>query len=138
MAIEPLKDEKITVRNPDKKNETMSVSEVDSMFADNCPLWTYILAEAGEHATNELIPVLGGGSRKTPKLGPVGGRIVAEVFLGLMFGDGNSMLRRDPLWTPEKREKSPWTGKEPYKLRDLVEEGLKFQPRENSHECESS
>jgi hypothetical protein len=26
---------------------------------------------------------------------------VAEVFLGLMFGDSNSMLRLDPKWKPK-------------------------------------
>jgi hypothetical protein len=34
-------------------------------------------------------------------LGPVGGRIVAEVLLGLMFGDTDSMLQLDPLWQPK-------------------------------------
>ena len=36
----------------------------------------------------------------TPRLGPVGGRIVAEVLLGLMFGDRHSLLSLDPLWHP--------------------------------------
>jgi len=38
----------------------------------------------------------------TPKLGPVGGRIVAEEFLGLMFGDAHSLLRLDPYWQPKQ------------------------------------
>jgi hypothetical protein len=53
------------------------------------PLWYYILCEAaskhgdaGEH------------------LGPVGGRIVAEVLVGLLEGDPNSFLRREPTWRP--------------------------------------
>jgi hypothetical protein len=33
-------------------------------------------------------------------LGPVGGRIVAEVFIGLLEGDHVSYLRQDPDWTP--------------------------------------
>ena len=36
----------------------------------------------------------------TPRLGPVGGRIVAEVFLGLMFGDQASFLNLEPNWQP--------------------------------------
>jgi hypothetical protein len=36
----------------------------------------------------------------TPRLGPVGGRIVAEVLLGLLAGDSNSLLTIDPLWHP--------------------------------------
>src|SRR3954452_4257325 len=56
-------------------------------LAHRTPLWFYILREAlvatgGEH------------------LGPVGGRIVAEVMVGLVSGDRQSYLRQDPDWTP--------------------------------------
>jgi hypothetical protein len=34
------------------------------------------------------------------QLGPVGGRIVAEVIIGLIRGDSQSHLRQDPDWTP--------------------------------------
>src|SRR4029453_2400593 len=51
------------------------------------PLWFYILREAAVTASGE-------------HLGPVGGRIVAEVLVGLMQGDDNSYLSQDPDWTP--------------------------------------
>ena len=51
------------------------------------PLWFYVLREA---------QVIGDGKR----LGPVGGRIVAEVILGLIEGDADSYLVQDPEWTP--------------------------------------
>jgi hypothetical protein len=51
------------------------------------PLWFYVLAEA------ETV----GGARR---LGPVGGRIVAEVLLGLAAADPESFLSVDPAWTP--------------------------------------
>lgn len=51
------------------------------------PLWFYVLREAD---------VMEGGNR----LGPVGGRIVAEVIAGLILGDGQSYLRQDPDWQP--------------------------------------
>lgn len=69
-------------------------------FVNNCPLWTYILAEAMQHKATVTIPVTGNVQVMTPRLGPVGGRIVAEVFLGLMLGDSSSLLRTDPAWTP--------------------------------------
>jgi hypothetical protein len=50
------------------------------------PLWFYILKEA-EHR---------GGDR----LGPVGGRIVAEVLIGLLRADPASYLSREPDWEP--------------------------------------
>jgi hypothetical protein len=51
------------------------------------PLWFYVLREA---------EVTTGGER----LGPVGGRIVVEVIVGLIRGDRQSYLRQDPDWTP--------------------------------------
>lgn len=56
-------------------------------FDCETPLWFYILREAEKRA---------GGST----LGPVGGRIVAEVFIGLLQGDRLSYLRQDPDWKP--------------------------------------
>ncbi|MBA3245059.1 MAG: peroxidase, partial [Actinobacteria bacterium] len=51
------------------------------------PLWFYILREAAVTADGE-------------HLGPVGGRIVAEVIVGLIQGDRQSYRRQDPDWTP--------------------------------------
>ena len=51
------------------------------------PLWFYVLREAEMTAGGE-------------HLGPVGGRIVAEVLIGLLNGDRLSYLRQDPDWTP--------------------------------------
>jgi Animal haem peroxidase len=56
------------------------------VFWRRAPLWYYILREAE----------LGGGER----LGPVGGRIVAEVLLGLLKGDSFSYVNADPTWEP--------------------------------------
>jgi hypothetical protein len=52
------------------------------------PLWFYCLREA---------EVLHEGRT----LGPTGGRIVAEVLVGLLKGDPSSYLRQQPAWTPE-------------------------------------
>jgi hypothetical protein len=51
------------------------------------PLWFYVLREAQVTADGK-------------RLGPVGGRIVAEVIIGLIKGDRNSFLRQDPGWIP--------------------------------------
>jgi Animal haem peroxidase len=52
------------------------------------PLWFYILKESE-------VRVEGGRH-----LGPVGGRIVGEVLLGLLRGDPQSWFSADPAWTP--------------------------------------
>ena len=56
------------------------------------PLWFYILREA------ELAPQNG------QRLGPVGGRIVAEVFIGLLLADPTSYLSQWPKWRPNKEQ----------------------------------
>jgi hypothetical protein len=70
-------------------------------FAKNCPLWTYILAEAMQHQEKVKILVKEYISMTTPRLGPVGGRIVAEVFLSLMIADKHSLLSLEPSWQPK-------------------------------------
>jgi hypothetical protein len=52
------------------------------------PLWFYILKEA------EI-------QHQGKRLGDVGGRIVAEVFLGLLKLDGSSYLNEDPIFRPK-------------------------------------
>jgi len=73
-------------------------------FKENCPLWTYILAETVEsHVTVKALNQAGKLEEKriaTRKLGQVGGAIVAETFLGLLLADSSSYLSVDPLWKP--------------------------------------
>ena len=52
------------------------------------PLWYYILKEA---------QIKGEGQH----LGPVGSRILAEVFVGILQGDSNSFLAQNRAWTPD-------------------------------------
>ena len=72
-------------------------------FDTRTPLWFYILKEA------EL-------KRDGKTLGPVGGRIVAEVFLGVLHGDSMSYLRQDPDWTPTL----PGAQANDFKMADLL------------------
>jgi Animal haem peroxidase len=86
------------------------------VFKGNCPLWTYILAESGLNKVQEPVPAKNvtrpANALNTCKLGLVGGRIVAETFLGLMFQDKYSYLNSDPSWTP--------TSGNTYKFKDFV------------------
>ena len=74
------------------------------------PLWFYILCEA-ENGLDAAGRHLGGSH-----LGPVGGRIVAEVLVGLLKGDPTSYLNQDPAWRPEALR----TGGS-FRMADLVE-----------------
>ena len=81
----------------------------DGLFNGRAPLWYYILREAE----------VGGGER----LGPVGGRIVAEVLLGLLKGDRFSYVN-DPTWVPHLPAAKSGT----FTLADLVTFTLGPQP----------
>jgi hypothetical protein len=73
--------------------DDLGLNSIDLPAADKAklkaatPLWYYLLREAE----------LGGGE----SLGPVGGRIVAEVLVGLLQGDPLSYIRQRPTWKPE-------------------------------------
>jgi len=121
MKVTPLTNEQIiigkAVDSPADGDIVGPISKVPELapFKDNCPLWTYILAEAAHYRTKLDISVKPARKITTPQLGPVGGRIVAEVFLGMLFGDNTSFLRAHPDWTPSIRGKG-----EKFALRDLV------------------
>ena len=118
MGVVPLTDENIligkAVENPNPA--LPNILTVSPVFRQNCPLWTYVLAEAIQHKQPVKIPVNENITINTPRLGPVGGRIVAEVFLGLMFDDRHSLLTLQPNWHPP-------TGPE-YTLKDFVRYAL--------------
>lgn len=103
MGVTPLDDTEIFIGKAidDQTSPLPDILSAGEVFAGNCPLWTYVLAEAMLFKEPVKIPVSENIIINTPRLGPVGGRIVAEVFLGLMFGDPNSLLRLAPQWVPE-------------------------------------
>lgn len=72
-------------------------------FDEATPLWFYILREAQVYEDGQ-------------RLGPVGGRIVAEVLIGLLEGDRLSFVQADPQWQPS-------LGRTPgqFKMVDLLE-----------------
>jgi Animal haem peroxidase len=74
MGVEPLAQEEVGLRALGWRSET--------------PLWYYILKEAEVRHRGE-------------RLGEVGGRIVAEVLLGLLDGDPNSYRTAEFEWRPE-------------------------------------
>ncbi len=75
MGIAPLTAEQVGIAGTGWRGET--------------PLWYYILREADACA---------GGNR----LGPVGGRIVAEVLVGLIDADATSFRHNSQGWKPQK------------------------------------
>ena len=82
---------------------TAKESGLSEGFSGETPLWYYVLREAEVRA---------GGER----LGPVGGRIVAEVLIGLLDADGNSYRSASPGWQPTLPSREPET----FRMADLL------------------
>jgi Animal haem peroxidase len=85
MDVEPLRDEDLRVGAGD---DQVPLTDLGADFRHNAPLWYYILREA------ELF-------HEGNQLGPVGGRIVAEVFVGILDSDRMSYQSVDPSWNPD-------------------------------------
>lgn len=77
---------------------------VSGGLQDQAPLFFYIMKESELAASNSL------------HLGPVGGRLVAEVFIGLLSGVSGNYLHDNPKWTPEL----PSGAKGQFALTDLL------------------
>jgi hypothetical protein len=103
MGVEPLTEDELLA---DLVGGALS-DEAKEDLRGNAPLWYYILREAAVRAGSE-------------HLGPVGGRIVAEVLIGLLVGDQLSYINVDPRWTPEL----PGAVAGTFTLSDLVNFGL--------------
>jgi hypothetical protein len=92
MHLEPLEDDdlKIGKATEGAAETNKRLIDISPRFKDNAPLWFYVLSEAQSSFVDDTTTI---------RLGPVGGRIVAEVIIGLMVGDSFSFLNQ-PGWTP--------------------------------------
>ncbi len=75
------------LREFDVENQSLKQVLDNPGWNGEAPLWFYILKEA---------EIVGQGR----VMGPVGGRIVAEVLVGLLQQDKNSYLYLQPTWKP--------------------------------------
>ena len=98
LGMSPIPDEELMIGPATVGGTRKPMTEVAPGFAGNAPLWAYILSEAQVMSwKNASGPV----SDQTPiRLGPVGGRLVAEVFASLLRGDHTSYLYTEPRFTP--------------------------------------
>lgn len=113
MDVPVIPDENLLVCKAIEKPDTKKpLTEISAKFSDNAPLWYYILAEAQQAFD---------GHNETPiRLGPVGGRIVAEVIIGLLLGDHHTFLSQQPSWQPIEEFKN---GGE-FRMADLIKQAM--------------
>ncbi|MBS0374596.1 MAG: heme peroxidase [Proteobacteria bacterium] len=104
MGLEPIPDAALVVgkANVDGLKTNKPITAFGKSFIGNAPLWFYVLAEAQHHWKLAAARQQGKSAKNSVhvRLGPVGGRIVAEVLVGLVLGDQNSFLNQAPRWQP--------------------------------------
>ncbi len=96
MGLDPIEEDKLRVgkANEGDAPTNKKITDISPGFAGNAPLWYYVLAEAQQQFKKNETPI---------HLGPVGGRLVGEVFVGLMLKDSHSFLRAYPKFKPHPK-----------------------------------
>jgi hypothetical protein len=96
MGVPVINDDKLKIGKATEDSQSTNPRLIDlegvgKEFIGKAPLWFYVLAEAQQQFKNNHTP---------SRLGPVGGRIVAETFIGLLLADRHSFLSQAPDWAP--------------------------------------
>jgi hypothetical protein len=90
LHVQSIADKDLMIGPATADSQRRPITEIAHGFAGHAPLWAYILSEAqvtSWNASSEL------DKNKIPiRLGPVGGRLVAEVFAALLRGDPASYI----------------------------------------------
>ena len=124
LGEKPIPDDKLLIGKATAEDPKKPLVEIAEGFAGKAPLWAYILSEAqvtswekaaGSGLAKDDIPI---------KLGPVGGRIVAEVFAALLRGDPTSYLRRKTRFRPIEK----FSRDEKFGLAELINAALGREP----------
>ena len=109
MGLVPLRDDELFVGKATYSDafgadpQNVALTKICTSFADNAPLWYYVLAEplaAWMKEVNESGATGDSADAIGTRMGPVGGRIVAETLIGLLLNDSQSYLCQDPNWHP--------------------------------------
>jgi hypothetical protein len=99
LGVTPLADEQLVIGKATAAGPRKPITQVARGFAGNAPLWAYVLSEA--QATSWQNAATGLAENDIPvRLGPVGGRLVAEVFAALLRDDPTSYLYAEPAFQP--------------------------------------
>ena len=103
ISDEDLKVGKATEESQPTNPKLVDIKHFGKEFVGQAPLWFYMLAEAQQQFKKDSTAI---------RLGPVGGRIVAETFIGLLLADRHSFLSQAPHWAPNKTRT--------FKMADLI------------------
>jgi Animal haem peroxidase len=115
LGVAPVADEELLIGD-ESRGDAIPITQVDPSFAGSAPLWVYVQAEAAAARRADRGTSLCPGAHPR-QLGEVGGRIMAETFIGLLAADPTSVLNC---------EFRPTLGRvnEPFDLGDLISAAL--------------
>lgn len=103
MGLEPIADADLRVGKATAEDapDNPPITAFGESFRGNAPLWFYLLAEA-QHAWTVAVADLPEAERDglPQRLGPVGGRLVAETLVAVLLGDPDSVLNAGAGWAP--------------------------------------
>jgi Animal haem peroxidase len=94
--------------------DELPAGKARELLLRSTPLWYYILCEAATTLNEEGQPT------KDSHLGPVGGRIVTEVIIGLLEGDPTSYLNAKDPWQPGELGTRPAGNALKFEMIDLI------------------
>ena len=89
--MDPIPDDKLMIGKATAEARQKPLADIATGFAGKAPLWTYILSEAQVMSWDKADPGIPRDDIPI-KLGPVGSRIIADVFAALLIGDRTSYL----------------------------------------------
>jgi hypothetical protein len=98
LGVDPIADEDLIIGKATANADQTPLVDIATGFAGKAPLWVYILSEAQVMSWRnaEDLPE----NDRPIKLGPVGSRIIADVFAALLIGDPTSYLHSDRPFKP--------------------------------------
>ncbi len=99
IGAQVLSPDQLSVRIQNAFTDRRPISKISARFADDAPLWFYLLAEAETAVFNAFkADPKADGLTLGSRLGPLGGAIVLETFVGLMLKDPESVLNPRTVW----------------------------------------
>jgi hypothetical protein len=91
LGVEPISDENLLIGRAATDAHRKPLTDIARSFAGKAPLWAYILSEAQVMSWKKAQPGISPDDIPI-KLGPVGSRIITDVFAALLIGDRTSYL----------------------------------------------
>jgi hypothetical protein len=99
LGVDPIRDDELMIGKAVAGANRRPLADIAPGFAGKAPLWTYILSEAQVTSWDKADPAIPLDDIPI-KLGPVGSRIIADVFAALLIGDRTSYLYADRPFRP--------------------------------------